>query len=205
MALLVSSGIFAPVRAREADQWATKQAVASRASSSRARAEAEALTIKAKRANGMDESASAIDFATAAIARDGQFAAAYLERARSHRELGHQSAAFADLASALPLTSGAEREGVLFERVKLFMSLKRYNEAVSDLDLRWKKHPDEENLPSLRFRSQCYLELGKPQLAVENRQGRSSFLPTREICLFCVPGHTAKLMTCRRLWPIITN
>ena len=91
-----------------------------------------ALARKARSCNKMLESDEALDLCNRAIAQDKGYAPAYIERSQAYVLLGKKGEALADLTMAAK--DKRYRVEALYDRAKLYVALRRYNDAISDLN-----------------------------------------------------------------------
>ncbi len=127
--------------------------------------QAEILTKRAVAANLIVESEEALSLCQAALSKDSSFAPAYIARAEAYKSLGKTDAALADLTKASQSANIGQRCKALRERASLYIVLKRYQEALADLNIVIEKQGSDGQY---RMRAKCFAALQKPDLAAQD-------------------------------------
>lgn len=141
--------------------------IEARPARSKAELEAQRLLREAEKHAFFFDHTRAIALCNQALAKDPQFYAGYLERARCYSATGKHKEALADYAMALKSTDWGLKEDILRDRASFLYSLKRYKEAKDDIDTIEKK--DRALTDGLYVhRAMCSLALHQPEAAVKD-------------------------------------
>ena len=127
--------------------------------------QAEILTKRAAASNLIVESEEALSLCNAALSKDSKYAPAYITRAEAYISLGKPDAALVDLTKASQSANIGHRTKALRERASLYIVLKRYREALSDLNIVLKGKGSDGQY---RLRAKCFAALQKPDLAAQD-------------------------------------
>lgn len=126
---------------------------------------AEILTKRAAASNLIVESEEALSLCNAALSQDSKYPPAYITRAEAYISLGKPDAALVDLTKASQSANIGHRTKALRERASLYIVLKRYREALSDLNVVIKNQGSDGQY---RLRAKCFAALQKPDLAAQD-------------------------------------